>query len=198
MLNGLKSTDKSFIANSFCEYFTNVARNLKSKSFLLRYFVWSRPTSENRCDQPTGIRFSFGVVKESEIFKELKKLKRNKATGLDNFPPGLVKDAAHVLSKPLTFIINLSLNSRVVPAEWKVAKVIPVYKPGSAAEIDNYRPISILPTLSKILEKIVHKQLMAHLERHKLLFECQFGFRPHRSTELAVTYFTAGPNQERG
>ena len=55
---------------------------------------------------------------------------------------------------------------------------------------DNYRPISILPTLSKILEKIVYKQLMAHLERHSLLFEYQFGFRSNRSTELAVTYFT--------
>ena len=77
-----------------------------------------------------------------------------------------------------------------MPSEWKVAKVIPLYKSGSLAEIDNYRPISILPTLSKILEKIVYKQLMAHLERHSLLFEYQFGFRPNRSTELAVTYFT--------
>ena len=71
-----------------------------------------------------------------------------------------------------------------------MAKLIPLYKSGSLAEIDNYRPISILPTLSKILEKIVYKQLMAHLERHSLLFEYQFGFRPSRSTELAVTYFT--------
>ena len=71
-----------------------------------------------------------------------------------------------------------------------MAKVIPLYKSGSQAEIDNYRPISVLPTLSKILEKIVYKQLMAHLERHNLLFEYQFGFRPNRSTELAITYFT--------
>ena len=102
----------------------------------------------------------------------------------------MLKDAALVLTKPLTFIINLSLETGVVPSEWKVAKVIPLYKSGSQAEIDNYRPISILPTLSKILEKIVYKQLMAHLERHNLLFEYQFGFRPNRSTELAVTYFT--------
>ena len=102
----------------------------------------------------------------------------------------MLKDAALVLTKPLTFIINLSLETGVVPSEWKVAKVIPLYKSGSQAEIDNYRPISILPTLSKILEKIVYKQLMAHFERHNLLFEYQFGFRPNRSTELAVTYFT--------
>ena len=134
--------------------------------------------------------FTFNAVKVSEILKELRNLKRRKASGVDNFPPGLLKDAALVLTKPLTFIINLSLETGVVPSEWKVAKVIPLYKSGSQAEIDNYRPISILPTFSKILEKIVYKQLMAHLERHNLLFKYQFGFRPNRSTELAVTYFT--------
>lgn len=77
-----------------------------------------------------------------------------------------------------------------MPGEWKVARVIHLYKSGSLAEIDNYRVISVLPTLSKILEKIVYKQLMAHLEPHSLLFEYQFGFHLNRSTELAVTYFT--------
>ena len=190
VINGSKSTDKSFIANSFCEYFSTVARNLKSKSILLRDFVWSKPAEENLPNQVAESQFTFKAVKELEILKELKNLKRKKASGLDNFPPGLLKDAALVLTKPLTFIINLSLETGVVPSEWKVAKVIPLYKSGSLAEIDNYRPISILPTLSKILEKIVYKQLMAHLERHSLLFEYQFGFRPNRSTELAVTYFT--------
>ena len=102
----------------------------------------------------------------------------------------MLKDAALVLAKPLTFIINLSLETAVVPNEWKVSKVIPLYKCGSLAKIYNYRPISILPTVSKILLKIVHKQLMAHMEHHSLLFKNQFGFRPNRSTELAVTYFT--------
>ena len=115
-------------------------------------------------------------MKESDILIELKNLKLEKASGLDNFSSGLLKDAALVLTKPLTFIINLSLETGVVPRECKVAKVIPLYKSGSLAEIDNYRPISILPTLSKILEKIVRQQLMAHLERHILLFEYQFCF----------------------
>jgi len=111
-------------------------------------------------------------------------------TGLDNHPPGLLKDAAGVIAKPLTFIINSSLETGVVPTEWKMAKVIPIFKSGSMAEIDNYRPISILPTLSKILERMVHKQLMKHLEFNAFLAEHQFGFRPNRSTELAVTFFT--------
>ena len=135
-------------------------------------------------------KFLFRSVKEEEILTELKNLKRKKATGLDNLPPGLLKDAAGVIAKPLTFIINLSLETGVVPTEWKMAKVIPIFKSGSMAEIDNYRPISILPTLSKILEKMVHKQLMKHLEFNGFLSEHQFGFRPNRSTELAVTLFT--------
>ena len=163
---------------------------MKSKSILLRDFVWSKPAEEHLPNQVTESQFTFKAAKVLEILKELKNVKRKKASGLDNFPPGLLKDAALVLTEPLTFIINLSLETGIVPSEWKVAKVIPLYKSGSLAEIDNYRPISILPTLSKILEKIVYKQLMAHLERHSLLFEYQFGFRPNRSTELAVTYFT--------
>ena len=71
-----------------------------------------------------------------------------------------------------------SLETGVVPTEWKIAKVIPIFKSGSMAEIDNYRPISILPTLSKILEKMVHKQLMKHLEFNGILSEHQFGFAP--------------------
>ena len=190
MINGSKLTDKGFIANSFCEYLITITRNLKSKSIALRDFVWSKPAKENLPSQVTESQFTFKDMKESDILIELKNLKQEKASGLDNFSSGLLKDAALVLTKPLTFIINLSLETGVVPRECKVAKVIPLYKSGSLAEIDNYRPISILPTLSKILEKIVRQQLMAHLERHILLFEYQFGFCPNHAMELAVTYFT--------
>ena len=138
-MNGTKTTDKKFIAESFCDYFTNVAINLKKKSFLLHDLVWSNP-SEIRLPQVKE-KLLFRAVKEEEILTELKNLKRKKATGLDNLPPGLLKDAARVIAKPLTFIINLSLSSGVVPTDWKMAKVIPIFKSGSIAEIDNYRPI---------------------------------------------------------
>ena len=120
---------------------------------MLRDFVWSKPAEAILQNQVPESQFTFKPVKELEIFKELKNLKRKKASGPDNFPPGLLKDAALVLTKPLTFIINLSLKTGVVPSEWKVAKVIPLYKSGSLAEIDNNRPISILRILSKILKK---------------------------------------------
>ena len=102
----------------------------------------------------------------------------------------MLKDAATAIVKPLTHIINLSLQMGSIPADWKAAKIIPLFKSGSLAEIDSYRPISILPSMSKILEKVVYRQLMFHLEKNRLLSHYQYGFRRNRSTELAVTYFT--------
>ena len=102
----------------------------------------------------------------------------------------MIKDAASILAAPLTFLINLSLQTGSVPSAWKTAKVIPLFKNGSRTDTDNYRPISILPVMSKTLERVVHKQLMEHLERNSLLFKHQFGFRSKRSTELAVALFT--------
>ena len=94
------------------------------------------------------------------VERKLNQLKRKKAAGLDNIPPGILKDCSSVLKNPLTYIINLSLYTGEIPSEWKVAKVIPIHKKGSLDAFDNYHPISVLPSASKILEKIVHEQLM--------------------------------------
>ena len=72
---------------------------------------------------------------------------------------------AHEIAKPISYIINLSLQSGQVPTEWKTAQVIPLHKSGSKNDYNNYRPISILPVISKILEKAVHQQLMQYLEQ---------------------------------
>ena len=88
---------------------------------------------------------------------------------MDKIPSKLLKDCASEISSPLTHIINLSLKTSTVPSDWKIAKVIPLFKSGSANDVDNYRPISILPVISKIQEKLVHHQLMDYLEKNKLL-----------------------------
>ena len=76
--------------------------------------------------------------------------------GLDNIPPGYLKGVAYVIAKPLTRVINLSLNTGIVPNDFKLGGVVPIFKSSSANNTDNYRPISVLPILSKILEKCVH------------------------------------------
>ena len=88
----------------------------------------------------------------------LRQLKTSKAAGLEGISPRLLKDAAEVISKPLTQIINASLSQGTVPHEWKHVRVTPLIKKGVSTDMDNYRPISVLPVASKLLERVVHHQ----------------------------------------
>ena len=119
----------------------------------------------------------------------LHNLKRTKAVGLDDIPRRLLVDSEEVVAKPICAIINLSLKSGVVPAVWKAARVIPLFKKRKREDMDNYRPISILPAVSKVLERAVHHQLYAYLQRHKILSPFQCGFRKSHSTEWAAMCF---------
>ena len=120
----------------------------------------------------------------------MKKIKRNKSTGLDDLPPGMLKGCREYIITPLHHIINLSLRSKIVPSAWKQAKIVPIFKSGETKKkAENYRPISVLPVLSKLLEKAVHDQLLTFLESNKLLNDSQFGYRKKRSTQLATTLF---------
>ena len=110
--------------------------------------------------------------------------------GLYEIPPLFLKDTAYDISKPLAHIISCSLMSGVVPNDFKRARVKPVYKSSAHDNFGNYRPIRVLPAISKILEKCVHSQLIEHLQKNNLLSLNQFGFRKYQSTELAVVWFT--------
>ena len=188
-IEGKQTTDIVTIANKFCKYFSSVARKLKCGNNVIKDYVWGKPNVAGIVGTG-GVNFKFKYVNEKEIYDELKNLKRKKAQGLDDFPPGLLKDAASLIAKPLTYVINMSLSEGVIPTEWKAAKVTPLYKSGPRTELENYRPISVLPTLSKILERIVHRQLLTYLESNRLLVNYQFGFRRKMSTEFAVTFLT--------
>ena len=104
--------------------------------------------------------FKFRLVSVSEVQRILKSLKCSKSVGADNLPSRLLEHPASAIALPLTYIINLSLKSGLVPTEWKSAKIVPIHKAGSRSNMDNYRPISVLPTISKVLERVVHRQLM--------------------------------------
>lgn len=181
-----KASDAQSKANLFCSFFSNVASSLKRKFIFLKDFIWKPSEIPSKL---TEKRFRFKDVPKTFVEKELKKLKRNKATGIDGLPPALLKDSSASISEPLTFVINLSLKTATIPTEWKHALVTPIHKSGSSKKVDNYRPISVLQTLSKVLEKCVHGQLLKYLEENNLLSNYQFGYRQKRSTELAATMF---------
>ena len=100
--------------------------------------------------------FRFEEVSVDFIRDQLKKLKIKKAVGLDQLPARLLKDSAEIIAKPLTTLINASLIYGYVPSEWKWARVNPLFKNCKSNDMDNYRPISVLPTISKVMERVVH------------------------------------------
>ena len=102
----------------------------------------------------------------------------------------MLKDAAPIQAEPLAYIINRSLTDSTVPSKLKIAKVLPLFKSGTKTSMDNYRLISILPTFSKILERVVYEELSNYLESNDLMTLSQYGFRRRNNTELAVTFFT--------
>ena len=88
----------------------------------------------------------------------------------------LIKKSINYILYPLTHIVNISLSTGVVPCHLKIAKVIPIHKNGETDLIKNYRPISILPSFSKIIEKIVYTRTVSFLQKHNILTNYQFGF----------------------
>lgn len=122
-----------------------------------------------------------------EIRNIILSLKNDKAPGKDGLKNSLIKRLCPLILKPLTHIINLSLSSGIFPESWKTAAVIPIHKDGSKLNTCNYRPISLLPVFSKILEKVANVRLVNFLEKQNILMPFQFGFRRNRSTENAVT-----------
>jgi len=163
-------------------FFTKVAETLRATLPRMCQTTLVETSCNRTRINPRGKKFLFRPVTKGEVLKVISSLKRSKSPGLDNIPPGTVIDAALEITQPLLHILNLSLSTSKVPSEWKVARCVPIFKGGDTKNLDNYRPISVLPAFSKILERVVHFQLYEYLENNKLLSPYQFGFRKNRST----------------
>ena len=145
-------------------YFSTVASTLKETSCPLIDFIWSKPLN---LTLRTYKSFHFGYVSVIEVTQLLKEFRRKKAAGNDNLPLAILKHSAAVIATPLTHIINLSFRSGVFPSDWKIAKILSLYKNGATDQLGNYRPISILPVIPKVVEKIVHNLLVDYLSENK-------------------------------
>lgn len=116
----------------------------------------------------------------------LKKLKNKYSCGHDDISCILVKELKSEISEPLTFIINQSISQGIFPDSLKVAKVKALFKKGDPKDPTNYRPISLLTAFSKIFEKVLLVQMVAHFNRFSLFYGSQYGFRERHSCDLAV------------
>ena len=179
-INNEKVSDQDDIVNYFNNYFGKIGTSMAStipqfESSFIDYL-------------PRGINtsFEFMPVTEEQISNIFKGLKSKSSTGHDGLSNNIIKYVAPLLVKPMTFLINQSLSTGMFPDMLKLAKIIPVYKKDNIHVVENYRPISILPSLSKIFETVVFQQLSSYFINNDLLSKSQYGFRKKHSTEHAV------------
>ena len=117
---------------------------------------------------------------------EIKKLKVNKATSDEEIPTKFLIIAADVISPYLVYLVNFMFSNGIFPDVLKIAKVIPLYKSDSNQSVENYRPISLLSPFSKIIEKLIKSRLISFLNKNKILYDRQSGFREKHINHISV------------
>lgn len=142
--------------------------------------------SESFEDQSSVLSMFLEPTNLLEIENIIDQLDSKKATGFDGISVKVIKVVKFEISPILLFIISQSFKTGIIPKKMKIAKVSPVYKNGKKTDLNNYRPISILPVISKILEKLINFRLFNFLEKNNLLYNGQYGFRRSKDTEAAV------------
>ena len=183
--NDNTTSDPKMIAESFNEYFVNIGSRLASEAS--KEFSENELTNNN--NQPniqTNSKFYFSQISIESVALTLRNLKTNKSTGLDKIPAKILKLSYDIIAPSLAFIFNLSLETGIYVDDWKRARVIPIYKAEDKRKCENYRPISILPVVSKVFEREVFNQVYRYLCDNSLLSRFQSGFRPKHSTLSAL------------
>ena len=135
---------------------------------------------------PTKKRLVFEKVTEAYVSTIIDSLKPKISAGPDNISNNLIKIIKQDIVPSLTIIINQSLETAIFPKSLKIAKAVPSFKKDDPTTVNNYRPISLLNSISKIFEKVIHQQLNSYLLQNNLLYGSQYGFRSNHSTELAA------------
>ena len=133
------------------------------------------------------------------INKLLKNLKSSKATGPDSIPAFILKEAARELAPIMTLIFQRSLDTGIVPEEWRKAWIVPIYEKGEHLP-GNYRPVSLTSITCKVLEHVIHSSIMSHFDQHNILCDNQHDFQKKRSceTQLMVTIQDIAKNFSKG
>jgi hypothetical protein len=174
-----KISDPGLISNKFNSFFANVGPELASK-------IHSPSIFSDFLHDPQPNTIFFHPTDENEISDIVKRFKNGKSAGYDDVSPTIVKRVIPFISYPLAHIFNLSLSTGVFPSALKLAKVIPIFKKDDPHTFSNYRPISLLPCFSKILERLVYNRLDNFLTSFNILHNNQYGFRKQHSTDLAL------------
>ena len=179
-VNGIKQTEPQTITESFNNFFSEIGETLAKN------FPSTGTQFKNYLGAPAAHSMYLFTTSVAEILRVIKTLKNSNSLGHDNLPTKFIKLSAAQIAPALEKIFNLSMKSGTYPDALKVAKVIPIFKKGSQSSLNNYRPISVLSPINKIFEKLLYTRLMKYIDKSKLLYKYQYGFRKNHSTEHAL------------
>jgi len=193
-LNAIKIDDRIFnlkenpetVLNHMNNFFTNVGEEMAETIIDSLRKPLDQIISQYKPVTRTLHSIYFHPVTEDELLEAISSLRNDSAPGLDGINNRTLKSIKNVIVKPLIHIFNLSLSKGIFPKAMKETCVRPLHKGGDKTNATNYRPISLISNISKILEKLVKKRLVNYMEKNNLLSRNQFGFREGRSTEDAV------------
>jgi hypothetical protein len=176
-INGISSTSSTDISNHFNKFFTATGQQISDNVPPVTkqaedYINYNREIPEMNLQNTTP----------DHVLKTINKFKSKNSSDVQGVTSKMIKFIGREISIPLSHIFNLSLGSGLFPSKLK----IPIFKSGSCLECDNYRPISLLSSISKVLGKIVSEKLIAHLIDNDLLYTHQYGFLPQKSTEHSL------------
>ena len=173
------------IADCFNNFFTNIGPDLAKDI--------PHPPNKAYTDllkEKIAFSFNFSTVSTDHLLKIINNLKPKSSFGHDNISTMLLKSISLEIISVLSLIINQSLSTGIFPDKLKIAKITPIYKKDDPHLPDNYRPISLLPAISKVFEKVAFIQIYEYFTNNELLYESQYGFRTLHSTELAALELT--------
>ena len=179
LINGHEESDIKIICNAFNNFYVNVGPSLASKI----------PASINDpCDYINYDGQSllhFDPVDCHEVRNIISQLK-DSSPGWDDISAQIIKISNGLYLEQLVYLINMSLQQGVFPYDLKIAKVIPIFKSGDVKLVTNFRPVSVLPIISKNFERVVYNKVLKHINDNNILYKYQFGFRHNHGTSLAL------------
>ena len=183
LINDAPTNERSQICESFNEYFSNIglktSQNVNTSDKHFSHYM------------PNKLKNSMHLepIESQVVLEAAIKLKAKLSSGHDNISTKLIKETINQTLQPITHIINKSFETGVVPHDMKIAMVIPIFKAGDNTLMKNYRPVSLLPAFSKLLERIMYNKLMGFLNSNNILYQHQYGFRAKHSTIHPILHF---------
>ena len=183
-------SDEAVIANELNDYFVNILEQIGNNNDAAVDFENKKLENFLHSRLNVATVYNIPLLTIKQTFAIIDKTSTNKASGYDGVSVRALKKIATMFANLLCKLLNLSISTNSFPNHWKIAKVKPLYKGGAQNDINNFRPISVLPILSKILEKHVASSLSVFLRDNNLLYELQSAFRSGHSTETALIRHT--------